>query len=172
MKTQALGWLAAGVLAAGLNASYHDGGLEWAHRIADRVEHRTNAVLALATGNADRFLTEAQVISLHTETPSSPLAAIQADSDADAEGDVADSDIALANVTAFSDRQQAQLDRLEAQREQIEAAVRIPVAAVRSVTLRLPKVEICPRVRVNVKVPRIPQVRMPEMPRLHSSGPA
>ena len=63
MKTQAWGWLTAAVLAAGLNASYHDGGMQWAHRIADRVEHNSNAVLALATGHADEFVTEARVLS-------------------------------------------------------------------------------------------------------------
>ncbi len=47
--TQAWGWLTAGVLAAGLNASYHDGGLQWAHQVADRVEHGSAAVLALAS---------------------------------------------------------------------------------------------------------------------------
>ena len=32
---------------AGLNASYHDGGLQWAHRIAGQIENRANVVLAL-----------------------------------------------------------------------------------------------------------------------------
>src|SRR5215475_5533004 len=75
MKIQALGWLAAGVLAAGLNSSYHNGGLEWAHRIADRVEYNTSAVLALATGHADRFynetrLTEARMARVGEENSS------------------------------------------------------------------------------------------------------
>ena len=46
MKTQAWGWLAAAVLAAGLNSSYHDGGLQWAHEIVGSVQHNTGAVLA------------------------------------------------------------------------------------------------------------------------------
>src|SRR5215831_1299560 len=62
MKTQAWGWLAAAVLAAGLNSSYHNGGLQWAHEIADRVQHNTGAVLALATGRADEFLAEARML--------------------------------------------------------------------------------------------------------------
>lgn len=69
MKTQAWGWLVAAVLAAGLNASYHDGGLEWAHRIAEGVEHSSNAVLALATGHADRFLAEAQMLGARDSEP-------------------------------------------------------------------------------------------------------
>ena len=63
MKTQAWGWLIAGVLAAGLNASYHDGGLQWAHEVAERVGHGSSAVLALASGNAERFLSEAQLVA-------------------------------------------------------------------------------------------------------------
>src|SRR5215831_8242332 len=66
MKTQAWGWLAAAVLAAGLNSSYHNGGLQWAHEIADRVEHNTGAVLALATGRADEFLAEARMLKVES----------------------------------------------------------------------------------------------------------
>ncbi len=61
--TQAWAWLTAGVLAAGLNASYHDGGLEWAHQVADRVEHGSAAVLALASGRADQVLSQAQLLT-------------------------------------------------------------------------------------------------------------
>src|SRR5215472_13364761 len=64
MKTQAWGWLAAAVLAAGLNSSYHNGGLQCAHEIISSVQHNTNAVLALAAGRADRFLAEAQMLPL------------------------------------------------------------------------------------------------------------
>src|SRR5579863_907304 len=73
MKTQAMGWLIAGVLAAGLNASYHDGGLQWAHDVANRVEHGSAAVLALASGNAERFLSEAQMVADRNETASCRL---------------------------------------------------------------------------------------------------
>src|SRR5437588_8030080 len=67
MKAQAWGWLAAAVMAAGLNASYHDGGLRWAHRIANQVEHNTSAVMALATGHADQFMTEARYVASPSE---------------------------------------------------------------------------------------------------------
>ena len=76
--THAWGWLVAGVLAAGLNASYHDGGLQWAHQVTEQisyqVEHRSAAVLDLATGHADRFLSEARLLTARTETPSCPWA--------------------------------------------------------------------------------------------------
>src|SRR5271165_3532209 len=72
--TQAWAWLVAGVLAAGLNASYHDGRLQWAHQIAEQisfqVEHRSAAVLDLATGHADRFVSEARLLTTRQETAS------------------------------------------------------------------------------------------------------
>src|SRR5580700_4745381 len=71
--TEAWGWLAIGVLAAGLNASYHSGGLQWAHEIADRAEHNSAAVLALASQNADHFLAEAQTLTARSEAASCPL---------------------------------------------------------------------------------------------------
>jgi hypothetical protein len=73
MKSKAYGWLAAAVLAAGLNASYHDGGLEWAHRAVDGVGRNVSAVLALASGHADQFLAEAQLATAKTETPACRL---------------------------------------------------------------------------------------------------
>src|ERR1700758_1868952 len=77
MKTQAWGWLGAAVLAAGLNSSYHNGGLEWVHEIVDRVQYNTGAVLALVTGRADQFLAEARMLKLDRDADN---AADQADS--------------------------------------------------------------------------------------------
>src|ERR1700726_2509691 len=48
-------WLAAGVMALGLNGVYHEGGAEWAHRFVNR----SAAVVALASGHAERFLAAA-----------------------------------------------------------------------------------------------------------------
>jgi hypothetical protein len=74
MKSKAYGWLAAAVLAAGLNASYHDGGLQWAHRAIDGISHNVGAVLALASGHADQFLAEAQLANAKNETATCRLA--------------------------------------------------------------------------------------------------
>src|SRR6267154_536780 len=56
-QTEAWGWLAAGVLALGLNGIYQDGGAEWVRRDVDgiiaRIADRSEAVLALAAGRAD-----------------------------------------------------------------------------------------------------------------------
>src|ERR1700758_4921107 len=138
MKTQAWGWLVAAVLAAGLNASYHDGGLEWAHRIAGSVEHSSNAVLALATGHADRFLAEAQVLAARQETASCPLSAALARVQSRIVR--TQTRIARSRVDAerFNDgfevmsaREEAEMARIEADRSRIEAEVanmRIPAA--------------------------------------------
>jgi hypothetical protein len=74
MKTQAYGWLAVAVLAAGLNASYHDGGLQWAHQAIDGIGRNVGAVLALASGHADQFLAEAHLASGKNETATCRLA--------------------------------------------------------------------------------------------------
>jgi hypothetical protein len=111
MKTHAMGWLAAAVLAAGLNASYHQGDMRWAHLIAARVTHNTEAVIALATGHADQFLAEAQVVKTQDEVSSCRFQQ------------------AMARVQSRLDRSQARFERLgdamtareEAQAARIEA---------------------------------------------------
>ena len=59
MKTRrAWAWLAAGVLALGLNGFYQDGGAAWAHRAMDgltvRVAERSLTLLSLASEALDR----------------------------------------------------------------------------------------------------------------------
>lgn len=166
MKTQAWGWLAVAVLAAGLNANYHDGGLQWAHEIVDRIGHNTNAVLALATGNAEQFLTEARAIEVHRQAPSCPLQAavaeLQSEVQSEVQSMVAPAHSDFYRFEAMSARQQARLVRLEANRARIEAQVarlRIPAVAFNPVVIRTPDVSVCPRVRVNI--PRMPRVRVP-----------
>ena len=117
MKTQAWGWLAAAVLAAGLNSSYHEGGMQWAHEIVDRVGHNTGAVLALATGRADQFMAEARMLNVERHESQCPLAAALAQ----VQNSVDQSQAAFDGFQAMSDREQAQLARLEANRARIEA---------------------------------------------------
>jgi len=178
MKTQALGWLAAGVLAAGLNSSYQNGGMEWAHRIADRVEYRTSAVLALATGHADRFLTAERSMSSESKSNNLPSQCQLRTALAKIQTSMAGSDAEFDRFEAMSAREEAQLARLEANRTRMEAQmsaqlvrVRIPAVAISPVVVRVPKVDVCPRVRVNV--PRLPVIKMPSIPVVHVeySGP-
>jgi hypothetical protein len=172
MKTQAWGWLAAAVLAAGLNSSYHEGGLQWAHQIVDRVGHNTGAVLALATGRADQFMAEARMLNVERHESQCPLTAAMAQ----VQSSVDQSQFEFDGFQAMSDREQAQLARLEANRARIEAHVQAKLARVRfveanfnPVVVKVPEIT-CPRVRVSI--PRIPRIKVPA-PAVHVeySGP-
>jgi len=157
-STQAWGWLAAGVVALGLNGFYHDGGAEWAHQIVDRVSSRSAAVLALASGRADQFLSEWRPVSARNETRSCRVAA----SMARLQTRMARGQAGFARVEAMSAREEASLARLEANRARVEAQVE----RVQFVPAQLSPswVQVtCPRVRVNIPQIRIPQVEIPEI---------
>src|SRR5262249_596274 len=134
MKTQAWGWLATAVLAAGLNSSYHNGGSEWAHQIAARVQHNTSAVLALATGNGDRFLAEGQLASARNSTSclvSAALAAVRRS--------IAPIHSEEERFDAMTAREEAALARLEANRARMEAQMaRLNMANFNPVVVRVP----------------------------------
>ena len=150
--TQAWGWVVAAVLAAGLNASYHDGGLQRVHDLVDQlsyqVEHRSAAVLDLASGHADRFLSEARLLTTTHETASCPwakaLARVQAKV---APSKMVFDQVALDHFEAMSDRQVAQLERLDASRtrleDRVEAQVRAQVA-VQTAHIRIMTANLAP----------------------------
>jgi len=178
MKTnQAWGWLAAGVLAAGLNANYYDGGLQWAHRVTEQVGHSSAAVLALASGRADEFLTEAGVLAGHDRAPSCPLAT----SLARVQDSIGRSFGRSGDFEGMSARQEAQIAKFEADRERMEAQIvartsqfHLASPAFAMVAFKaVPAAVACPRIRVNV--PKIPTIKMPVAPRIHiemaSNGP-
>ncbi len=175
--TQAWGWLVAAVLAAGLNASYHNGGLQWAHEIADRVGQGSTAVLAQASGDAGQFLTEARLLTARTETSSCPLSTTLARVQTSIPG----SETVVERFDVMSAREERQLARLEANRARIEGRVAAQTAHIRiaaagfgpiAVTA-MPSPVVCPRVRVSI--PRLPMMKMPIIPQIHvetaSSGP-
>ncbi|HTW32955.1 MAG TPA: hypothetical protein VMD76_14835 [Candidatus Sulfotelmatobacter sp.] len=189
MKTQAWGWLAAAVLAAGLNSSYHEGGLAWVHRMAGQIDHNTGAVLALATGHADRFLAEARMLSAAAESSNAESS----------EQELADAlplqmastqretpscrwstamtrvrvnyDLAKARFEEMSARREAEQDRMEAARDRLHARIEeqvdesvsrihIPAVAMSPIVVRAPRIACS---RIEVKVPQIPAVRIPEI---------
>jgi hypothetical protein len=174
---QAWAWLAAGVLAAGLNANYYDGGFQWAHRLADRVEQNSAAVLARASGQADQFLTEARMLTARNHSGSCPLSATLAR----VQIRIARAQARVDRFEAMSDRQEAQVAKLEANRDRIKAEiavnpvrVRMAMAAFSPVVLRsIPSPTVCPRVRVNI--PQLPMMKLAPMPVVHieaaSAGP-
>ncbi len=172
MKTQAWGWLVAAVLAAGLNASYHDGGLEWAHRIAGGVAHSSNAVLALATGHADRFLAEAQILGARQERASCPLSAALARIQTRIARSRMSADNFNDSFEVMSDREEAAMATVEADQARIEAQVarmRIPATDFAPAMVSLHKIA-CPRVRFTM--PEIPQIKMPVVPVIHVDVPS
>lgn len=170
--TQTWGWLVAGVMAAGLNASYHNGGLQWIHQAAEQAEHNTRAVLALASGQADQFLTEARLVTAseneneneNAQTPSCPLVTVLAR----VQTRVARTQTGFARVEVMSAREEAALARMEARRARIEARMarfQMPAVVVNPVSFRT--LVDCPRVRVNI--PQPPMIRMPAVPAIHVS---
>jgi len=161
MKIQAWGWLATAVLAAGLNSSYHNGGLEWAHRVAGRIGHNSNAVLALATGNADKFLAEAQIISAQ-QSPSCPLSRALNEIRRSIAPSHSDFDQSEAMSVQLRARQEAHLARIEANRARMEAQIaHLNMANFNPAVVRIRRV-VCPRIRISV--PRMPVIKMPSMP--------
>ncbi len=157
-STQAWGWLAAGVLALGLNGFYQDGGAQWAHQIVDRVASRSGMVLALASGQADRFLSQAGLVEARAESRPCRLATAMASLQSGVERGQA----SFTQVEAMSSRQEAAFAKLEANRARIEAKlerVRYMPAAMGSINLHVG----CPRVRVNVPQVRIPRIEIPEV---------
>ena len=156
--TQAWIWLSAGVLAAGLNAVYHDGGAaqmrEIACRIADRVVNRvidnSERVVARTADRADHLLTLARLTVREDESVPCRYKAVVPTLQARLDGQ---RDAEIARVNLLVAHKQAQLARVEADRDRVEAVL---------TDIRIPNVEMhissCPRIRVNV--PRIPEVHV------------
>jgi hypothetical protein len=164
MKRQAWGWLMAAVMAAGLNASYHDGGFRWAHQFVSRVQHNSVAVLALATGRADQFLLEAQLIKPRHEERSCRFAAAMTRVQDKVVPAQARSDQFEAISDLMPASEAAQLGRREANRARLEVKIanrmlrgRFDPAVFNPVEFRDLKIQTaCPRVHITVPKVSIP----------------
>jgi len=159
--TQGWGWLAAGVLALGLNGIYQDGGAAWAHLDVDgvvaRIINQAEAVIALASERADGFVTTASMVAARDETASCRLATAMARF----QTRMAQTQNGIARFETMSARQEAALARVEANRARIEGRLaRVRLAPVASDSVEIPGVA-CPRVRVNVNGPRVIVPKMP-----------
>jgi hypothetical protein len=161
--TQAWGWLAAGVLALGVNGVYHDGGAAWTQRTVgrfiNRIEERSAPILALATGHADWLVTKTKMVTVGDEPVSCRLATSVARLRASlVQRKMARTEANIGRFEAMSAREEAALARVEAAQARIEARaarVRFTPAAFDFV---------CPRVRVS-----IPRVRI-SVPEVHVEG--
>jgi hypothetical protein len=164
-QTQAWGWLAAGVLALGLNGVYQDGGAAWLHRNVDcvmaRIADRSGPVLALALGRVDWFMARANLAVARNETASCRMSTALARMHTG----MARAQNGFAGLEAMSAREEGAMARLEANRARIEAQtarVRFWPAAFDAGKIPV----ICPRVRVE-----IPRINIPEMPLVRISAP-
>ena len=158
--TQAWAWLTAGVLALGLNGFYHDGGAVWAHRIADQLAEKSEAVADLASEQVDGFMGTANLVAARDETASCRLAAAMARF----QSKFAQVHTTMAHFEDISARREVALARAEVTRARIEArVVRMAPIAFDSVS---GPVVICPRVRVSV-----PRIEIPKLPVIHIPAP-
>jgi len=166
-QNQAWGWLVAAVMAAGLNASYHNGDLQWLHRAAEQTKHRTLAVLALASGRADQFLAQAEILAAHEQAESRLAVAMTP-----VQAEPAISEASAVRVEALVACKELQRARIEIQQARMQAriqanAVRIQTAQVKlnrafnplPIAFNPMKTPACPRIRV--EIPQIPGVRIP-----------
>jgi hypothetical protein len=182
---QAWGWLVAAVVAAGLNSSYHTGDLQWMHRAAEQAKHRTLGVLALATGHADQFLMQAQILAAHEQADSRLAVAITP-----VEVESAVSEASAGQWEALSACKEVHRARIEAQRDRMQARMEIEQARIAAGAEHLQMVQMnlnralkglpasfspimksfnpmvktvaCPRLRIS-----IPQISSPEIPAVH-----
>jgi hypothetical protein len=159
MKTQAWGWLTAGVLALGLNGIYQDCGAAWLHRNVDcviaRIAQRSGPVLALALGRADLFMAKANLGVARSETASCRMSTAMARM----QTELARAQSGFAGFEAMSAREEAAMARVEANRARIEAQTargRFLPAAFEAGQIPV----ICPRVRVEIPRVNIPMVRI------------
>jgi hypothetical protein len=176
MKTrQAWVWLAAGVLALGLNGFYQDGGAVWAHRIVNgavgQVAERSRVLVDLARERVDGFVESANLVAVRDDAASCRLGAAMAQLQAG----IGRAQSGVAHFEALSAREEVARARVEASRAGIEARV----ARVRMVPVVFNAVEVpgvvCSRVRVNiprVRVPRLPVVKVPVVHVEVGAGPA
>jgi hypothetical protein len=189
MKTQAWAWLTAGVVALGLNGFYLDGGVAWAHRIADRISDRSDFVVQRVSDRADQFLAEVRMSAGRNETASCPLSTALAGFQSRmarsrfAQNQTRFAQTKIAGFERMTAREEAQAARLEASRARAEARVEARVdaqvarmsfapAAFERVVMDPVKIRVvCPRVQVNVPAVRIPVVNIPRMPVIRIPAP-
>lgn len=156
-------WLAAGVLALGLNGYYHDGGLQGLHRLANNATAtvaETKAQFSQVAMLADVAMATHARIHCPRATPNT-MVAVNAAMPPQAEARLADLQVRLSAVKAA--RVQARVARLEkvmVQREMQRAEVELQNGRLKVLTNQ-GQVQIAwPRVQVNA--PQAPVVDISE----------
>jgi hypothetical protein len=151
---QAWGWLVAAVVAAGLNSSYHTGDLQWMHRAAEQAKHRTLGVLALATGRADQFLIQAQILAAREQADSRlavAMSPVQTEStvgesttseETTSEDEETTSEASEGGSEVVAACKEVQHARIEAQRDRMQARMEAAQARIAAKAERLQMVQI------------------------------
>jgi len=153
-QLQTWGWLAAGVLAMALNSVYHDGGVELATRIMDRVAAGAQSITAVASDRAQQLVERAGLVAFRVEAASCQLRT------AIARFQALEQPRAVQTFDVMTARQEAQLSKLDASRARMEA--QLAHLQVASAALAAPRVRvICPEVHVRVPRIHVPAVRIP-----------
>ena len=148
-STNAWGWLAAGVLALGVNGFLHDEGANLFRRAADGMVAQSEAVMALATGQADQFLAQAQVVAARNRAQRCPLDAAVARM----RSRVAER-AQFAQFESMRAQQESQMVWLDVQKNQMEA--QMAQFQFDTADLNVPEVHvICPRMRVSIPQPKL-----------------
>jgi hypothetical protein len=188
MKTQAWAWLTAGVMALGLNGFYHDGGAEWAHRIAERISDRSDFVVTRVSEQADRFVAKVRMAAVRDETASCPLSTALAQFQSRmARTQKRFAQTKFVQLEAMTGQEEVQAARSEASQARAEARsgthvearvdtqvarITFAPAAFERVVIDPVKIRVvCPRVRVNVPAVRIPVVNIPRLPAIRIPAP-
>ncbi len=168
-------WLAAGVLALGLNGAFQDGEFQWVHAAAQR----SVRAIERASEQTSRFLDVAQVMLGRTpaslERTEVALQKVQAKA-ACKRVEMAQREIARAQVqreiaAARIDQQLAQMqmkmDRVRTITIERTSRINCPEMSRMVVTSNVPRINLS--TLPEVQVPVIPQIQV--TPRTHSNGP-
>ena len=160
MNSRAWYWVAAGVLAMGLNSEYQHGGLKWAHRSVDRGREVANCLEA----SSHRYLAMARLMFGADPAPEFPtevvLAQVQ-EQVADAQEKIQDKQFGIDKVTEIHERIEPAMIRAQVAME--KAQIKINMAQMKA-EMRANRAYMCPRMeKMTFVVPDVPNVKVPRV---------
>jgi hypothetical protein len=160
-STKAWYWVAAGVLALGLNSEYQRGGLQWAHRVVSR----GHEVVACAQLTSRRYLAMAKLMFGTDPDPELPSEAVLAQVQESVDGiqnRIAHKHIQIENIERLDEKIQPSMMRAEMAMER--AQIKIDMAQMRAEMRSNRAGYLCPRMRkMTFTVPEVPNMRVPRV---------
>jgi len=160
-STKAWYWMAAGVLALGMNSEYQHGGLQWAHRAVDRGRE----FAACVETSSHRYLAMAKLMFGNDPTPEVPtelaMARVQEQMDV-VQQKLEQKRIQIENVDRINEQIEPTMIRAQAAMER--AQVRIDMAQMKAEMKANRVAYLCPRMqKMSFKVPDVPNVKVPRI---------